>query len=451
MVRVAGIVVCLIGMVAWVGSALAEPEGAALRLDDAERCPTIEAGQPIPFEGRTLVETPDLPPELRLVNALVTGNCVKRAEQVENEFLAAHPNDFRVSFINARVAWMVGDAPKAKVIGDLILRQHPDFSSMLVLMASLAVFEKDYERAQKMLDRIDALQPNDLWAFVDHLCVEAELIPTRQTFERARALILDSNFPAGARQNVYNAARYMQGLTDGDRDELFASMMGKKDTAKDCILEKQALEAIEIRHDPEKGARIIEENLRTSGACVATPVVRALLAEAYLLEAAKIAPRPTARNAKLVREAKEAMGGDLTALARRAAARPGLLDPIIPFLKGSVQSRGPESDELGEPSAICMAIASFNPVMVKEELKNGANPNGKCSDFDLTLVRRLLFMAANDHVPERQAILRLLLEHGARVEGLDFCSKRESGDCSQTLAPILQEFENKRAASRATL
>jgi hypothetical protein len=449
MVRLVGIVGCLIGTMAWVGSALAEPPVVGFPLDDAERCPTIEASQPVPFEGRTLVETPDLPPELRLVNALVTGNCVKRAEQVENGFLATHPNDYRVSFINARISWMVGDPRKAKVIGDLTLRQHPDFSSMLVLMASLAVFEKDFERAQQMLDRIDALQPDDLWAFVDHLCVEAELLPTRKTFERARALIQDSNFPAGARQNVYNAARYMQGLTDGDRDELFAAIMGKKDSAKDCVLAQQALEVIEMRHDPENGAHIIEENLRTSGACVATPLVRALLAEAYLLEAAKIAPRPTARNAKLVREAKEAMGGDLTELAVRAAARPGLLDPIVPFLKGAVQSRGRESEDPNEASAICTAIGAYNPLMVKEELENGADPNGKC--YGSTLVRHMLLTATTEHVPERQSIMRMLLEHGARVEGLDSCSHRDGGDCAQTFLPILQEFENKRAASRATL
>ena len=85
-------------------------------------------------------------------------------------------------------------------------------------MGSLAVDEKDYQRAQKMLDQVDSLQPDDLWAFVDHLRIEADLIPTRRTFERARAILLDSHFPEGVRQTVYHDARYMQGLTDGERD-----------------------------------------------------------------------------------------------------------------------------------------------------------------------------------------------------------------------------------------
>jgi hypothetical protein len=37
----------------------------------------------------------------------------------------------------------------------------------IVGIASLAVGHRDYERAQKMLERIDPLRPDDLWAFVE--------------------------------------------------------------------------------------------------------------------------------------------------------------------------------------------------------------------------------------------------------------------------------------------
>jgi hypothetical protein len=447
MVRLAGIIVCISGIFSWAlpASAVGQED---MRLDDEVRCSSVQSGKPIKFEGRTLIETPDLPPELRQVNAFISVNCLKRAQQLQEAFVAAHPEDYTVTFLNARLSWGFGSQPRAKAIGNAVLHQHPDFSSMLVLMASLAVDEKDYERAQKMLDRVDQLQPDDLWAYIDRLRLEADLIPTPATFKRMRAILDNTEFPLIARQTLYGDLRYMQGTTDADRDELFAAMMAKPDTAKDCVLARQAMEVIEFRHDPQTGARLIEDNVRRSSPCVATPLVRTLLAEAYLLEAAKIAPAPTEQNATLVREAKDAMGGNLTALAHRAALSPGLLDPIAPFLHRAVDSQGDGSDE--QTTIICEAVEAVNPVMVKEELENGANPNGKC-DHAPSLVKHILMTVTTEKVAQRQSILRSLLEHGARVDGLDYCASHGNGDCSQTLLPILREFDQRRASTRTTL
>ena len=45
-------------------------------------------------------------------------------------------------------------------------------------------------------------------------------------------------------------------------------------------------------------------------------------------------------------------------------------------------------------------------------------------------------------VEERQAVLRLLLEYGAPVEGLEYCASPNNGDCSIALLRTLREFAN---------
>jgi hypothetical protein len=53
----------------------------------------------------------------------------------------------------------------------------------------------------------------------------------------------------------------------------------------------------------------------------------------------------------------------------------------------------------------------------------------------------------NEKVMERQQLLRLLLTRGARVEGIDYCSSPDDGDCYKVLLPILQDFNTRRSAS----
>jgi hypothetical protein len=97
MVRLARLLAYVGSLMACAGVGLpahAQP-GDGLKLDDPARCLKVEAGKPINFEQQTLIETPDLPPELRLANALIGANCLARAKQVQNQFLAAHPDDYR--------------------------------------------------------------------------------------------------------------------------------------------------------------------------------------------------------------------------------------------------------------------------------------------------------------------------------------------------------------------
>lgn len=261
----------------------------------------------------------------------------------------------------------------------------------------------------KLLDEVAKVHPEDLWLFMDRLRIEAAVAATAGTVKTLKAVMADTHFPRSARLQAMRTAQYeTNNVSTEQRDDMFASGMN-------------------------------------SGAGMATPTVRALLAEGYLLEAVRIAPQPARANAKLVRQAKEALGGDLMPVAQRVPPRP-FLAPLIPFLKGSMDVREPDDDG---NTLICSAVIYTNPAMVQAQLSESADPNGRCGHE--SLVGRLLLQAATDKFPERQLILRSLLERGARVELLESCADPGNGNCKDIFYPILKEFDERRAQTRKAL
>lgn len=416
---------------------------------DSTRCARIKARRPIRFDGHLLVEAPDLPPELRLINTLLSEHCSERARQIQNQYLARNTDDYRMSFIAVQQDLMQMETPKGKATAKLVLQQHPDFSSMLELMASVAVTEKDFPRARELLDHIGQLQPDDLGAYADRLRMALAQAPSPALLKQATEIIQNADFPAEIRQELYSQAHYI--APPEEHDKMFAGIMKNPDTASDCILFEQAVVLAEGRNDPQGAARLIEDTLNSAG-CTATPRVRILLAEAYLLEAVQLAPLPNGRNAALVEKALRLLNGNLTPLAQRVATRSPTLDPLVPFLKGYTNSR--TVDGYGFTS-LCTAARYFNATMVTAELENGADPNQICDRS--SPVHRLIttpFSTPDRSVPLAQAVLRVLLEHGARIEPQDMasCVNPDNGKiCKEAFLPILQEFEQRRAQSRSTL
>jgi tetratricopeptide (TPR) repeat protein len=446
----------LIGWAGMVAAVLITDPAAAASLaltPEAEsvRCADVRPGEKFEFQGHALLETPDIDePDLRLANALLSERCLDQAVQLFTEFATAHPDNYHVFFLKARWQWVVMGAQmgrlRAQVMAETALRGHPDFSSMKVLLASMYIDDQKLEEAAKLLDEVEKLHPEDLWLYMDRLRIEANLVPTPATVTALSAVVADTRFPPSARAQALHTAKYeMSDLSNAQRDAIFEQSMAAG-SVNDCALVGQAEELIEFRGDAAAGARVIEKNLRRSGACLATPDVRAVLAEAYLLEAAKIAPKPTPANATLTRQAKEAVNGDLMRVARRAAARP-ILAPILPFLKGSMDVR--QADDNGY-TLICQATMATNPAMVKAQLAEGADPNGQCG-VNGSLVKSLLLRATSGQIPEHQLILRSLLERGARVELLDSCADRGNGNCATIYLPILKEFDERRAKTREVL
>jgi len=413
---------------------------------DDVHCAAVKTGAKIEFQGRTLLETPDIDePELRLINALITEQCFGQSAELMDRFVQAHPDNYHVFFVKARLHWITRSQADANVIVTTTLRNHPDFSSMKILLASMYVADRSFPEATKLLDEVEKVHPEDLWLFMGRLRIEAAVAATADTAKTLKAVMADPDFPRSARtQAMYTAQYESSGLSTEVRQDLFATGMDAG-FGRDCELANMANELTLGFNNPEAAAALIEKYLHKSGACVATPMVRVLLAEAYLLEAAKIAPLPGPGNATLVRQAKEALGGDMMPVAQRVASTPSLAS-LIPFLKGSMDVHEPDDDG---NTLICSAVISTNPAMVKAQLSAGADPNGRCGKE--SLVGRLLLEAADFRLSDRQLILRSLLERGARVELLKSCGDPGNGNCFETFYPILKEFDERRAQTRKAL
>jgi len=413
---------------------------------DDLHCAGVEPGVKFEFQGHELLETPDIEqPELRLANALLTEQCFDQAVRLVAQFAQAHPDNYQVLFVKARLQWFINGQSLAQVTAEAVLRNHPDFSSMKILLASMKMEDHAWPEAAKLLDEVEKVHPEDLWLFMDRLRIEANVAATADTVKTLKAVMADAHFPRSARAQAMSTSQYeTNNVSTEQREDMFVTGMDSG-AGRDCDLVGKAEDLIELGGDPAAGAALIEKYLGKSGACMATPSVRALLAEAYLLEAVKIAPRPARGNAALVRQAKEAVGGDLLPVAQRVPPRP-FLTPLLPFLKGSMDVHA--TDEHGY-SLICSAVMFHNAAMVKAQLSEGADPNGRCGHE--TLVGYLLLQVATDKFPERQLILRSLLERGARVELLKPCSDPKNGNCYTIFYPILKEFDERRARSRESL
>lgn len=420
----------------WTGVATAE--GALPSpTESVAGCPSAHDFPAFTFQGSRLRETPDIDnPQLRLASAALSEHCFEWVDGLLERYTTNYPDDFHVAFLRARQAWVLNNRMRAQLLVESVLRYHPGFTSAKVLRASM----------KELLDAIQKEQPEDLWAFIDRLRMEAQLAPSTELTATLRAIVRDDRFPPNARQQAAQTARFEQrGVSQDTRDALFTDQMRANPAFAGCNLAMQALDVIELRLDPKAGAALIEKYLRRSPECEGTPLVHTLLAEAYLWQASKIAPTPVPANAALIGKAKKTLRGDLTSVAHRASFRP-FLNPLFPLLKGAVDLR--QTDENGY-TVLCNAVMALNAPAVEAVLDQGADLSAPCNDY--SPVHGVLFTATSEKVRERQAVLRVLLEHGAPVEGLEFCASRDNGDCRDVLLPLLQEFQQRESRDRPSI
>lgn len=413
------------------GSAFAQAD------EDPAHCDGVTAGGQIRFQGRTLLETPDIrAPELRLANVLVSSRCWNRADSVLAAYAQAKPGDHRIFFVYARIAWIWGNRPRAEAMARSQVQSHPDFTSMKVLLASMAVEDGQFAVAGRLLDEIQAKQPADLWAYIDRLRIEAALTPTPKLGETLRAIATDARFPPSARAQAADTVRFVPDPTNRRDDEIFDAQMADPVLANDCRLALKAQEQLDVRGDADGTVALLERYIGRNMKCFGTPRVRTILAQAYLTQAAAVAPTPTEATTPLYDKARAVLQDDFTPLALWLAVRPAATSRLRGYLGRYVDFA---ADDGTDASILCTAISALNATMVTLALDHGAAVDQSCDGR--TVVDSVLLMATTGRAPERQAVLRALLEHGASSEGaIAFCSSPANGDCRAVLLPILQKY-----------
>ncbi len=421
-------------------------------------CARVEAAGPIQFKGRNLVETPDITePELRRANALLTAGCPEEAMKLWQDFGRRNPDNYHILYVRTRwKEWSSGGAPGiGRIMADTTLREHPDFASVKVLLASYQLDNKNYPGAEKLLDEVERSQPNDLWVYIERLRLEAAMHPTSSTEDTLNAILRDSRFPLSVRAQVQHTVEFeLAQIIEPGPDLIPSSVAQNESQMTKCALYLQAQVLIEMRGDPRAGAELIERNVDSSRPCEddLSAQIQMLLAEAYLLQAWQVASEPGPANAALVGKAKEALRGNLTPVALNIASV-RKLDYLIPLLRGSLDPNA--RDDFGS-TILCNAVAHYNPPMVAAALREHADPNSHCLRGSTQTVLRTILLTATapgQHVTERQEMVRELLSRGASVEGMaDSCRPGPGlGDCAIVLLPTLKEYEARRAASRTSL
>lgn len=392
--------------------------------------------KPIAFDGHQLEEIPDITaPDLRLANRYISRRCYRSAAALLIAHQQEHPEDYRASYVAARLEWTTGDESNVERMLSDVLRDHHDFASALVLLAGWKLEQSDFVGAARLLDQAARVSPDDLWLYMDRLRIQASLSPPPELAKTLLAIAQDGRFPPNARETAAELGKQLPNQSMAAFETFYrAELTFESGTPMPCKYANLAGLMSAQGHRYREVQQLLESPGAVAGQCQGLDMNRMLLAESYLLQAAELDPQPSPRNAELRTKASVILRGDFAGLAGWVMGRPQERT-LRPFLSTAMPVDA--VDQYGR-TVICNAVISESVEGVTTELRRGADPNGRCDRN--RLANYILLMATHEHVTERQAMLRALLEHGGKVEPRMPCNGPDGGDCYKVLRPILEEF-----------
>jgi len=429
-IRLTFAVVIHLGLVACFS---ADPDG----FGHAWRCSQIEEPAAVEIDGRRLVEIPDIvSPEMRRANLQLSSGCESWAEEAVATLLRREPGNVEALYVRARVVWVArgADGAEAQVL-DLV-RRHPEFVSGHVLLSGLRFDQGRYDEAARILDEVEDSAPADMWVWLNRVRIEALTTPSDSARERLRSTLRNSQFPPNIRESAAFALRRSQNVSMAEFEDSYAARLDYDSMYRfGCKLRDYAFWLMESQGRFDDGIQVIESHMGRNFEC------RGMLGDAWdflaygtLVKAAEISPVPTRANEAYTEKARDAVQGDFSNLAAWLVGRPRE-SMLAPFIVGDLDVE--ETDQYGR-TRICNGVLLLNPTTVRTELERGANPDGDCVGD--SLVQYLTLMGGRDKIAERQAVLRLLLEHGARPGDVSYCRREGNGVCPTALVPVFEEF-----------
>ena len=405
---------------------------------DAPSCANVKVSAPVNFRGRKLVEIPDITePDLRLSNQLMSSGCFTRAVDKLETVVRADPGNRNAKYLFARMVWMWRDTATAERELTQALEAHPDFVSGKVLLAGIRFEQQKVPEAVRLLDEVETRSPTDLWIYMNRLRVEGLRSPSMDLRTRLLEIVRNPAFPPNARQVAGDIAKQVPNQTKKDFEEVQWAQFDADSTPNASCL------AVEIAFGLSEGGqrhtdviKLLESPRGSTGFCANDPMRRTLLAQAYLMEAAKISPRPGPANQKLIDKADKLVNGDYTGVAKLSIGRQQAAT-LAPFLEEYVH---PEEQGSNGQTTICTAIDQLNVAAVRAQLDAGADVNGRCGSE--SLVSSLIFMATVNKDEQRRDIMTVLLERGAPLTKANIasCRSRDNGDCHEVMLPVMEKY-----------
>jgi len=410
-------------------------------------CDSVAPPPPVEFHGKVLKEAAEIADvELLTINAQIsTRGCRDAALSRFAKYRAEHPDNYQSAFVEARLLYFYSTKEReTKLLVDT-LAAHPEFSSAKVLLGSLALERYDYRAARSLFGQAIQKFPNDLWANVGMLEIDARETLSMPAAKQLLEIAENSKFGGFPREAAAVEVMRLSTLPLDMREEAYRVQL-KFASATPISMKTQNLGRflIEERHNYVEGRRVLMPYLATEPD---DEYAQVLLAESYLFEAQAISPTPTPANAALIAQAKAVFGGDLSPVTARLAEYPELTK-LQPLVAGST-FRPDATDQFGR-TALCNSLLQLNLSGVRTALGAGADPNGKCGND--TAVMFLLEPSAN--YTKTAEILELLLQHGVDVDAkARFLNTNEFVDsaievcqadpaCREKLMPILKKHSH---------
>ncbi len=398
-------------------------------------CASVEVSKPFVFHGRRLEEIPDIrEPELRLANQFFSSGCWGHGYQKLDEYEKAHPQDNHHHYVRARFRLMYGRFLEAESELRTALDRDPDFHSAKVLLAFIRQQQDRYAEARQLIGEVEKRSPSDLWVFMNNLRFEAREKPTPRLRKQLMEILRNPQFPPNAREE---AAALGMSLPRQSNEEVEEFMWARLDVTSSIDEEFKIFELAkrlsEVGNRFEQARGLLESERARNLDFQQFPLAKILLAQAYLIEAAKISPRPTADNEAYIDKATVALQANYRALRQYVEHRPQakVLEPFLTY------KPKPETADAEGRTPLCNAVRELDIERVVALLDRGANPNGRCEGY--SIIGHVMLNNPRTKNRERQAITHILLSRDAepRLHELHNCELPKYGDCGLILLPII--------------
>lgn len=402
---------------------------------DEPRCASVKVNGPVTFRKRTLIEVPDIPePELKLANRLMSGGCFSRAVDQLDILLKREPGNFHADYVIARMAWMkLGTSVSEKLLKQSLAR-HPDFASTKVLLAHIRFSQGRIAESTAMFDELEKQSPSDMWVLMGRLQLEAKRSPSEDLRVRLMEIVRNPSFPPNAREVAGDIAEPMSQDPKRYEELLRAMLEVESNMGIACKAAQLATFLGDMQGRYAEVITLLESPRSKEGNCLGLERNRTLLAQAYLMEAAKLSPGPSPANKHMLERVDEIVEGDyvdLVAYTRSADH----YDKLKLFLDPHVQ---PDKKDGKGVTRICNAIGRLDVETVQKELAIGADPEQRCGGQ--SLVESVMSLPSGKRAPERAQIMQELMQRVAPLTqaNVDNCRDRKHGDCYKVLLPIME-------------
>lgn len=411
---------------------------AAQALPENAQCDAVQVPEGHQLLGRVLREAPDLPAELQRINLMSNvSDCFNYSYAKLAAYIQAHPEEHRASFVAARFIWRVGQKDEAIAMLEPVVAEHPDFASGLVLLGAMYV-DRDIDKALQYLESARRLSPDDLWMTVNLLKAQASKDLSVDARRQLLELANSPNAPSFVRSS---SADFLKNTSPVDGPEYEALVRGKIAHATGAFREAALMDlaGVLMRTGRHAEARRALAEI-TPPKYMEDKVVRALLAESLLREAADIAPGITPANRDLVQQARNAVEGDFTTLALAIAPYQQLNRKLAPFIRTGQPLNIDQRDSIGD-TLLCKTVRSGDVQAVRDAISDGADVNARC--LEKTALGWSIDGSGLDTLSRRDIVVALL-EAGADLDtatdkpgGLE-SNCRSRAWCEKDLLPILE-------------